>query len=93
MCVAPGFMGGEGGTFPKSLLDVLYILHFAFIAGPGGSKVQVKKGPENKTSRCARSSFPIKLFQEGAYEFLHARGDQWRFFLGHRKAAVLKNPL
>lgn len=45
MCVAPGFMGGEGGTFKKSLLDVLYILHFAFIAGPGGSKVQVKKGP------------------------------------------------
>jgi len=70
---------------------VLYILHFAFIAGPGGSKVQVKKSPENNTSRRARSSFPIKLFQEGAYEFLHARGDQWSFFLGHRKAAVLKN--
>jgi len=53
MCGASGFMGGEGVTL-KSLRSVsLHIMHFAFTASPGGSKVQVKERHENHISRCA----------------------------------------
>lgn len=70
-----------------------FAAYFAFIAGPGGSKVHVKKRHENEGFKPRTPASQSKSFERAQTNSCALRGTNGAFSLGHIKATRLKNPL
>lgn len=70
-----------------------FAAYFAFIAGPGGSKVHVKKRHENKGFKPRTPASQSKSLERAQTNSCALGGTNGAFSLGHVKATLLKNPL